>query len=505
MNKRLYWIALTLPLWVLGCRGQGGDIANPSEHHVKPGDDLQKVLDAVKPGDRVYLDSDGVWEGSFVLRRQPLGAPPITITGWEKPPIGPNERVTPDVKLATLKRTAGGEPILRTEAEAHGYTLQGLHIHADGVRLLTLIQLGDTATSRLEDQPQNIVIDQCYIHGDPKLGSRRGIALNSGSTVVKNSLITEIKDDVDNQAINGVNGPGPYTIENNTIEAACENIMFGGAPARIKGLNPADILIKGNLIRKRLEWREERRPNGKPRWSFKNLVELKRGERVRILDNRLENSWEGTQRGFALVFTVRAEGRGGAVANPWAAIRDVVVRNNEIYNVGSGVNVLGKDGYREYMGELKNLVIENNRFWINPRFGGDTVFQVLTGAEDVTIRNNTAVFLFESKRRHALLLDGPPKGPLPPNNPRFECTEPVRNLVVEKNILEGDVSGRSLPPGDKPIVVFTRDAKVKDNIFIAGRGIPIRNKRAKRSDIGFTGYPENLGVLQGEFKDYGAR
>ncbi|MCW5977404.1 MAG: hypothetical protein KIT09_04970 [Bryobacteraceae bacterium] len=473
------------------------------EYHVAPGQDLQKTLDLLKPGDRVFLDPEGVWEGTYTLRRQPLGAAPIEITGWKDAPLPPGARVTPEATLATLKRSSPGGPVVRTDPEAHGYVLRGLRILGEGIRLFSLVELGDMTTSRIEDQPQNLTIDHCFISGDPAMGARRGIALNSGATVIRNSYITQIKDDVDNQAILGVNGPGPYRIENNTLEAACENIMFGGAPSRIEGLNPTGIFIKGNLIRKPLEWRAERREDGKPKWSYKNLLELKRGVQVEIVNNRFENSWAGSQRGFAFVFTVRTEGRGNAPANPWAAIRDVVVRDNEIYNVGAGVNILGKDNNRGFSGIVKGVTIENNFFWINPRFGADVVFQILTGAEDIAIRGNTAVFLEESKAPRAIVLDGPPQ--TPPRNPSFECTEPIRKLIVERNILAGDVFARGLPPGDRPLQVFSRDSEVRDNVFIPGAGAPARNRKAKLDRVGFANFPEDLRVPEGAFKDYGAK
>ena len=74
------------------------------------------------------------------------------------------------------------------------------------------------------------MFDRSYIHGDPRKGGRRGIALNARDVAVINSHFSDFKEvGADSQAIAGWNGPGPFKIENNYLEAAGENVMFGGA------------------------------------------------------------------------------------------------------------------------------------------------------------------------------------------------------------------------------------------------------------------------------------
>ena len=45
----------------------------------------------------------------------------------------------------------------------------------------------------------------------------------------------------------GWNGPGPFLIENNYLEAAGENVMFGGSDPSIANLVPSNITIRRNL------------------------------------------------------------------------------------------------------------------------------------------------------------------------------------------------------------------------------------------------------------------
>src|SRR5437660_308222 len=144
-----------------------------------------------------------------------------------------------------------------------------------------------------------IVNDRVYAHCDPSLGQKRGISLNSASTTITGSYIFDIKAvGQDSQAICGWNGPGPFIITNNYLEAAGENLLFGGADPAIPSLVPSDIMISGNLLSKPVAWRSQN-------WSVKNLFELKNARRVFVTDNVFENNWEGGQPGYAILFTVR--------------------------------------------------------------------------------------------------------------------------------------------------------------------------------------------------------
>src|SRR5207302_5439377 len=121
-----------------------------------------------------------------------------------------------------------------------------------------IVELGDgsNAQNSLALVPHDLVVDRCYIHGDVTFGQKRGIALNSSSTTIVNSYIAEIKAiGQDSQAIAGWNGPGPYTITNNYLEAAGENIIFGGSDPAIANLITSDVVVRGNYFAKQVGWR----------------------------------------------------------------------------------------------------------------------------------------------------------------------------------------------------------------------------------------------------------
>src|SRR2546426_839319 len=119
-----------------------------------------------------------------------------------------------------------------------------------------------------------------------------GIAMNSASTAVIDSYISDFKDTKDSLAIASWNGPGPFKIVNNYLEAAGENVMFGGLDPAIPNLVPADIEIRGNHFFKPTAWRGV--------WAaVKNLFELKNARRVLIEGNIFENKWLAAPAGWA--------------------------------------------------------------------------------------------------------------------------------------------------------------------------------------------------------------
>lgn len=158
---------------------------------------------------------------------------------------------------------------------------------------------GSGAQSSASQIPHDLAVDRVYRHGDAAKGQKRGIALNSASTTITNSYIADIKAvGQDSQAIGGWNGSAPFTITNNYLEGAGENLMFGGGDPSVPGLVPSDITIADNHFAKQPSWRMEN-------WVVKNLIELKNARRVQIVRNTFEYSWQGGQSGYAVVFTVR--------------------------------------------------------------------------------------------------------------------------------------------------------------------------------------------------------
>ena len=370
-------------------QGAGG---MPNVYHVPASGNLQAALDQALPGDTITLEPGAVYRGSFYLRKK-NGDEIITIRTADLNSLpAPGTRITPSYSSILPKIVSPDtSPAFRTDPGAHHYRLVGLEIHAPGKYSWDLIRLGSELATDISQQGSGFELDRLYIHGDPKLGAKRGITLNSASTVIKECYISDIKGiGQETQAINGWNGPGPYTITNNYLEAAGENIMFGGAIAKIPGIVPSNIVIKGNHLFKPLSWKQGEPSFAGKIWTVKNLLELKNARQVLIEGNVFENNWPQAQAGYAIVLTVRTE----TGAMPWAVVEDITFIRNIVRHSGAGVNILGRDGNGSYQGVTRRILFKDNIFqdidW--KRWGGDgRVFQLLQGPEDVTIDHNTVI------------------------------------------------------------------------------------------------------------------
>ena len=228
--------------------------------YVAAGGNLQQALNAAQPGDTVLLQEGAEFVGNFVL-------PVKTGTGWITvrssapdnvlPPAGVRIRPADAGHLARL-RSPNSSAALRTAAGAHHWVLRYLEFGANQNGLGDILQIGDgsSAQTSLDMVPHDITLQHVYVHGDALLGQKRGIALNAASVTIADSHIADCKGvGQDTQAIAGWNGPGPFTIVNNYLEGAGENIMFGGADPAIPNLVPDGIVFRRNYVARPMAWR----------------------------------------------------------------------------------------------------------------------------------------------------------------------------------------------------------------------------------------------------------
>lgn len=228
---------------------------------VHAGEDLQAAIDRAQPGDVLLLDAGATFTGNFVLPVKP-GASYITIRSAAADAALPaaGARVTPAAAALLPKiLSVNSMPPLITAAGAHHWRLQLLEFPATHFGYGEIIRIGDAsaAQSTLAQVPYEFDLDRLYIHGDPLYGQKRGIALNGRSVTIRNSYISDIKAvGFDSQAIGGWNGPGPFTIENNYLEAAGENVLLGGADPTIPNLVSEGVTVRFNQLTKPLTWRD---------------------------------------------------------------------------------------------------------------------------------------------------------------------------------------------------------------------------------------------------------
>ena len=381
---------------------------------VRQGDDLQKALNQAKPGDAIVLQAGAVYTGPFTLPVKE-GQGWITIESSDLKQLPQGTRVSPDDAAHMPKLQASYESVVRTAPGAGRYRLVGLEVRpgpprgkllgkilewlggidsadaagAPGAAFLeNLMVFGSSSSDTLDSLPDHIIIDRCYLHGDPQVGARRGIAMNARTGAVIDSYISDIKKaGEDAQAISTWNGPGPYKIVDDYLEAAGENVMFGGQDPSIKGLVPSDIEVRGNLFTKNLAWKKGAAGYQGSNWQIKNIFELKNAQRVLVEGNVFQYNWAQAQTGYSILFTVRDQD-GNA---PWSVVQDVTFRDNVVAHVANGINILGNDD-DYHSQQAQRILIANNLFEdVGGSWGPGILLLMDNGSQDVTFTHNTAL------------------------------------------------------------------------------------------------------------------
>jgi hypothetical protein len=402
---------------------------------VAAGDDLQSALDQADPGDIIQLEAGATFTGNFVLPAK-AGAQWIHVRSsahGSLPP--PGTRVGP-VHAGLMPRivSPNTQPALATEFGAHHYRFVGIEITTTFASrdstLQNLILLGYDADSQpatsLAQLPHDITFDRCYIHGTPTGNVLRGLAANSTSTAVVDSYLADFHaEGSDSQAIAAWNGPGPFKVVNNYLEAAAENVLFGGADPAIVGLVPSDIEVRHNYFFKPLAWKEGDPSYAGILWTVKNHFELKNAQRVLVDGNVFVNVWAAAQAGFAIQLTVRNQD-GTA---PWSVVQDVTFTHNVLRHVGGGVNILGLDDNFPSQQTARILIRDNLFADVTEVDDSARLFQILSAAAHVTIDHNTAF-----QAGPTVVADGAP-------SPGFTFTN---NIVPEFQGVVGSDTGAGL-------------------------------------------------------------
>jgi hypothetical protein len=258
--------------------------------------------------------------------------------------------------LAKISMPGSGSGPLVFDPGANHYRLIGLELtRTVGTGIVySLVSLKTGATA------DHLIFDRMWLHGTPQDDTNKGIRFGGSTHVaVIDSFFTDLHCTAitgactDSSAVGGGLGDnpmGPYKIVNNFLEAAGENILFGGSEAT---LSPADIEIRRNHLFKPLTWMSGQAgfvggPSGNP-FIVKNLFELKNAQRVLFEGNILENSWGGfSQAGYGIVLTPKNQaGMNGTNLCPLCQVTDVTIRYSTVSHVAGGLvvaNILSSNG-----------------------------------------------------------------------------------------------------------------------------------------------------------------
>jgi hypothetical protein len=313
---------------------------------------LKTALKSALPGDVIVLDAGTIYSGNFVVPAvsNPNGQwiyiessnlnslPP---TGTQVSPsdaVNMPKIVTPTVSQA-LAFASGSSYIRMVGIEVYSASTWAPTPYTPGVYYgYALISAPNGGWPISLPIPDHIIFDRCYIHGDPTHDVQVGIQANYSNFAVVDSYISDLHmKGAETNAIGAFFTPGPMYIHNNHLEAAGEDIIFGGSGGSADLWVPSDITITNNYLYKPLSWVPLSSGNN-PAYTEKNAFECKSCQRVLFDSNIIQNVWYAAQMGFAIVLTVKTSQSGDI-----AVVNDITITNNILNNVVSGINTLGED------------------------------------------------------------------------------------------------------------------------------------------------------------------
>jgi hypothetical protein len=337
---------------------------------VAPSGNLQAALNLAQPGDVIVLQAGGRYVGPFTLPAKAAG-PVITIRSSA---VLPGRRIGPqDASLLPTLASAITAAVLDGTGAAN-WKLDGINFES--------VSNGQGEVIVLQDST-NIYMDRILLVAGAN-GQKRGIRGNGKQITLTRSYIANMwRSGQDSQTFCAWDGAGPFTLTNNYLEAASENVLFGGADSRSSDRIPSDILIEGNYFTKRWEWKGAG-------VVVKNLFELKVGKRVTIRGNLFERNWTDGQTGFGI--NLKVQNQDGT--SPWTVLEDVLFENNVVRDTENGFSILGNDYY--YPSGRANRITIRNNLLLTPgvafQLGGE--IGVLTIDHNTIVNGSTLMVLY---------------------------------------------------------------------------------------------------------------
>jgi len=299
-----------------------------------------------------YKVAAGTYRGNFVQSK------PVTLIGQGEVWLEPGDLLPP-----TLIVKVGGGTVFNSIGIKNGAPDR------------ECVVVGDYNATDAKTQPDGVTFRNCTLPAGVG-GGHRAFALHGANISVIGSRVTNYwEKGRESQAVWIHNGPGPYMIDNNYLEASGENIMTGGDSIKIPNCVPTDVTIRGNTCFKPDVWRTSG-------VLVKNNIEVKNGQRVLIENNICDGNWRSGQIGVPIVLTVRNQNGD----TPWAIVDDVVVRGNTTRRCtdAAAVSILGYDNNYPSQ-QTQKMLVEHNLFSDSP-----AGFMIGNGvAAALILRNNT--------------------------------------------------------------------------------------------------------------------
>ncbi len=405
-----------------------------------------------------------------------------------------------------LSYAFGSGPIVLAPGANH-YRLMGLEVTRRvgtfGISNLAFVQSGTA---------DHIIFDRVWMHGTINNDTARGVMLSGLSNIaIVDSFFTDFHCTAitgscsDSQAIaGGIGTPGgTYKIVDNFLEAAGENILFGGGSATS---SPADIEIRRNHFFKPLTWMVGYPgfvggTNGNS-FVIKNHFEVKNAQRILFDSNILENSWGGfSQTGFSILLTPKNQVLNGINVCSLCQVTDVTVRYTTISHVAGGLQIYnGLQGTSAALaGErysIHDVVVDD----INGvKYKGPGIFAQISSTAGAPLLNNVAInhvtaFSFQS----ILMIGNPGIGPKIPDltvtNSIFNASPyPLWSTGGTSNCAFANVPIKTLNSCFSPYF-FSTDVIIAPTKNYPSSSWPMGNYfPSSATAVGFTSYNNGIG------------
>jgi hypothetical protein len=465
-------------------------------HQVTACNQLQDAIDEASLGDTIAIDANLACQGSFQLPEKSSGSGWIIIQSSALANL-PSEgtRIQPTLHARYMPKilsNSNNAPAISTRVRANHYRLIGLELGAmPGITMQNSILLLDSRAFTVNEYPNNIVVDRCYIHGNPSGTYRRGIGIGGSHIAILDSHISEFHEEgADSQAIAGWNFPGPLKIVNNFVEGAGENIIFGGSAPVVTGVVPSDIEIRRNHIYKPLRWWPRSPEYAGVRWSIKNSFEVKSGQRILFEGNVVENNWQAAQVGFMVVLTPAYQNS----SVPQAVVQDITIRYNRFLHSASWINSnytspgddsSGPGSPPDVVctpGQIPVGCLRARRWNIHDnlaedisgaKWGGDgRVLQILGPQDDIVFEHNT---IFADGALLVLGSPGPARHPT-----RFSQRFIYRNNIVAQG--RQSIFGNGTAPGWPTLEFHVPGYIFRGNVIVGNAMTPYPGKNISVGD-----------------------
>jgi len=297
---------------------------------------LQTCLDTAQTGDEILLTPGASFSNVTVKPTSRAGWVVVRTNVSDAQLGGPWERMTPSkaaaLNLATIRSPGTSTPAILVASSAHHVRFVGVRVKPAAFMTNALIRVG-LAEATVAALPHHVTLDRIVVDGDTN-DVRRCVAFDGDylallSSTLANCHSSPANGGGDSQGVLKIHGRGPIRIENNAIAAGHQSVFLGGGDPSIRGIVPADVVIRRNDLSRPLAW--------KGVWQVKTNVELKIGKRVLIEGNVICHTWHDAQAGYAIL--VKTENQDGGTWGDWSETSDVTIRDNQICGAAAGINL----------------------------------------------------------------------------------------------------------------------------------------------------------------------